>query len=204
MRATILASVCFLALALVACSDDEDDPSPEPTQPAATGSGASPEAELTPTSEEIAWVEEICALDTAYQEGYDALPESSVDPATLTLEQRRARAETFWPGIIDLETAYQTGLEQITPVAGAETLQQHMAGYSEQVSADLQAALVDIDAIFVSAETLDADNRKREQNETVWRQRIDFEFSQQPRLRALYLSLPGCPKDEPTPVPSPQ
>jgi hypothetical protein len=189
MRATILASVCLLALALVACSDGNDDPAPEPEPTSAAALGS----ELTPNADEIAWVESVCALDERYVAGFERLPGFAVNPGTLPLEQRRARAEALWEGLIALEIAYLEGLARITPVEGAETLQESIVGSGEETIADLRNGLDSAGAIFASVEALDANNEARESHELARQGKVELEFAAHPRLRERYVTHPTCP-----------
>lgn len=195
MRARIFACAFLLAMVLGACTGDDGDPSTatQPTEPSATQSASSSEANLTPTADEITWVESICTLDKVYVAGYERLPGRTTDLETLTVEQRRARAESVWEGMIRLEEAYLAGLARITPVAGAETLQQSMVGSGEETIADLQNALDNADAIFASVEALEANNLVLEQHELDRQQKIDSEFNAHPRLLERYDTHPTCP-----------
>jgi len=178
-----------LASLVAACGDDGND---------SASDGPGGETPITLSAEEIAWAESICALDTEYATGLNSRPPLVHDRPRTPLENDRDGAAILWPAVIDAEEAYSAGLAAITPVAGADQVQRHMADYSESTINLLQDAITNFDDIFASAEAAEAHRLTLQENDREWRQKIDEEFNAHPRVFEAYQSCTGV---APTPVP---
>jgi hypothetical protein len=200
MRIKLLLFALFASLMLAACGgDDGGGPTPAPT---ATGEATSAAGAPTRETAEASYIRGLCERDTKFATDREAIPETSQDPSSMTLAERRTRGEALWPALAELYEAYVAELESVTPPDSAAELHQALLDLNRSQARELRRSIAEIDAIFVSQDSLNANNDTLRATEEGGMQGVDRELRAAPSLLELYQTLPECggsPAAEATP-----
>jgi len=193
--------VAFSVVPLAGCGGDSSKSAATPASTAASASPIAASASLTPTADEIAWMRQICGLETTLADKDGKIPLANQNPGSLTFADRRTRAETIWPAKLALEEEYVANAGRIIPPARAAKLHQTFTGIHAASAAEMRRSIAEIDQIFRSTEALDANNARLSTSFVATVAANDAEFNAVPALRALYLALPECKVTQGTPTP---
>jgi len=189
MRAiTLLVALCCVVAA--GCRGIGDDSGPKPTATATTAaSGGDAVARETA---EANYMRQLCQRDAKFAADREAIPEASQDPSSMTLAQRRARGEALWPALAGLYEGYVADMEDVTPPDSAAALHAALLDLNRSQARELRRSLAEFDAIFVSEDTLEANNDALRATEQAGMQAVDRALSGAPALLELYQTLPEC------------
>jgi hypothetical protein len=192
----LLAAVLLVS----ACGGDDNDnanatpastttASAAPTSPAAEGTASSAP---TVTAEESAWLLQVCAFDQEFYAAQAQIPRLTEDPAGLTASQRRERAEIVYPALAAAHEAYVEKIAAITPPSTVQRLHDKISELSEVNASELRRSLNELDTIFASTESIEANNARIDAALGPISDQIDDEFAVNAPLRSMYQTVPEC------------
>ncbi len=138
------------------------------------------------------WLDGWCALDRQLDIGTAQIPNANQDPTTLTLEQRRARANVLWPAQLALNREYVAGIDRLSPTARVQALHDALRAAREALAADLERSIAEADTIFTSVDAVEADNARRQNAEDSAFTAANERLRMDAPLLDLYQTLPGC------------
>ena len=188
--AVVAVTLCW-SLGVVACGGDEED-----------DEGSTQSDDLAEVSEaEREWLVELCTLALASDEAQAAFPGARQDASGLSVEERRRRADVLWPLSAETHEGFVADMDRIEPPERGQKIHEAIRNLSERQAADLRRALNEIDEIFVSASTIEANNGRFKQTIDSARRRVDNELRAEPALLRLYQSLPECAGNAASPTP---
>ena len=182
----------------------------QPTRDNKTSSGTTVAATAEPTKKDSAdfseaereWlVVKVCPLAVAADKALGALPGARQDASGLSFEERRRRVEVLWPLQAEIHERFVADMDRIKPPERGQKIHEAIRDLSERQVADLRRALNEIDEIFVSASTREAQNDRFKQTLDSARRRVDNELRAEPALLRLFQSRPECPGDAWSPTP---
>ncbi|HXH20711.1 MAG TPA: hypothetical protein VNN10_01690 [Dehalococcoidia bacterium] len=182
-----------------ACGSDRDPPvTPTP--------GVSLPANPTPTPAELAWAERVCLAIQVSQVAAARVPEAMVDPTRLSLEERRSRAQSLWSALIPIAESELRTLESIAPPAAARALHEAIQEQVRVPLAEWRRSLEEIDAIFASTASVDANNLRLQQRMQEALRLADRAYvNSPPGVRGALRSTDACIgtglRPDPTPTP---
>ena len=196
------------ATVLVGCGDDDKTATATGTKaPAGTGTPAAASATTPAQSGDLAevseaereWLVEVCTLARASDEAQPAFP--GARRSELSVEERRRRADVIWPLSAETHERFVADMDRIATPERGQKIHEAIRNLSERQVADLRRALNEIDEIFISASTIEANNDRFNQTRDSARRRVDNELRAEPALRRLYQSLPECAGTAASPTP---
>jgi len=184
MRGWLWLPGIVLALAPLACGGGDG------AEPASVSTSADA-ASLTPTAAEVDWMRGICAALSAHTARLGAIPVRSQRPDDLDLDQRRARAEILWRAQAASGEEFLKQIAALRPPARARDIQAAIVAEAESGLRELRRSLAEMDQIFVSVQTIEANNARLELAAT-GAMAVDRELRRVRALRFLFMSLPDC------------
>jgi hypothetical protein len=169
-------AVLLSLLMTFACGGGED------AEPAAEGD----EADVT------RWAQQICAADQILERGWQSAPRANEDAATLSLLQRRERAEVLFPARIRLLEDNLKAYQAIPVPAAASEVHRALEGFDQAQIDGLKLTLAEAGTVFASQAALDAHNAAAMRAETAARDRVDSALRGHPEVLKVLAGLPEC------------
>lgn len=135
---------------------------------------------------------QVCILSVQNDDRINRIPEFSVNPAGLTLAQRRVRGEAVWPALVLAHEEFVVDMKKIVPPERTRRIHEAIAALSEVQAKELRRSVSEIDRIFESIEGVDQNNARLRETETKARTAVDDLLRADPQIRVLYDTLPEC------------
>ena len=214
MRLKATFAVLLLAFSLGSCRDsdsagdaDRGDRGATPSS-AASGAGTATTASTAvpplPSSTDIEWMRQFCAVQAELEKAFARVPELSVSPSGLTLAQRRSRAEALWPALSLAGEELGAGMKKIVPPERIRRIHDAIASANEVVVNEQRRSLSELDQIFESIESVDRNNARLMEAETKARRAVEDLLRADPPILVLWqTTLPEC-QVKPTASATPQ
>jgi hypothetical protein len=183
----IIAMGAMLTLALAAgwaCGGGDDKASPSPS--------ATAESSANSTDAEAGWLRQVYALECRASDAERQIPGFGADTASMTLDQRQARAQTYWLAHATIHDEFAAARSKITVPPRVAALDKAIAGIHASWAEQDRRSFAEIDTIFASLEAVEGNNVQLQNAERAAIGVADDLFRADPPIKKLYEALPEC------------